>query len=233
MNQRQCLIVEDSAAAVAVLEEYMSRVPFFLPPDVCKSVAEAMVLLQTKKYDLIFLDMHLPDLMGLELLRGFPEPLPVIVTSAHPDFAVDSFDLNVADYLVKPFTLIRFMKAVNRALNVRCASVDPLDPPYTFLKAGHTVQRFDYNDIDYLQAYGVYCKIVNQQKVTAVNETISSLEAILPSQLFLRIHKSYIVNLAKITSYSFRQITLGTTQIPIGAAYRDNFQGFLTSLGNR
>lgn len=233
MNQRQSLIVEDTASSVAVLEEFLSRVPFFLPPDVCGSVAEAMVLLQAKKYDLIFLDMHLPDLMGLELLRGFPEPLPVIVTSAHPDFAVDSFDLNVADYLVKPFTLLRFTRAVNRALNVRLPSVDPLEPPYTFLKVGHNVQRFDYSDIDYLQAYGVYCKIISQQKVTAVNETISSLEDKLPSQLFLRVHKSYIVNLSKIVSYSFRQITLETAQIPIGAAYRDNFQNFLDSLSKR
>ncbi|GAB3913262.1 LytTR family DNA-binding domain-containing protein [Larkinella knui] len=233
MNLQKCLIVDDSAKAGTELRDYITRLPFFLPPDVCTSITEALGLLRQKSYTLVCLNVHQTGLAGLDLIRSFVKQVPVIVTSAYAEFAVDSFDLGIVDYLLKPFTFLRFTRAVNRALSVQFSPGMATGYPFIFLKTGHTFQRFDYVDIDYVQAYGIYCKIAGQQKVVAVNDTISNLEQVLPRQQFIRIHKSYIVNLAKVTSYSYRSISVGTQQIPLGAAYRERFQGFLNLLGKK
>ncbi|GAB3326599.1 LytTR family DNA-binding domain-containing protein [Larkinella ripae] len=233
MKSRQCLIVDDSEVAVAILEEYIARLPFFMPPQICNTVKDGMTVLQQQPIDLILLDMHLPDQNGLELLRYFPRQLPVIVTSAHTEFAVDSYDLDVADYLVKPFTFNRFTKAVHRALGVQVGQNSLVESEFIFLKVGHSMQRFDYDTIDYIQAFGTYCKVYVNQKVIVVNEIISHLEQLLPQQKFLRIHKSYLMNLAKITSYNYRNIVVGSTKIPLGAAYRERFEDFLSLLDKK
>jgi DNA-binding LytR/AlgR family response regulator len=233
MNQQNWLIMSDSAQGCSELREYGTRLPFFLPPDHCTSIAEARELLRQKSYSLVCLDTHLPNLADMKLIRSFPKHIPLIVTSDHPDFAIDSFDLDVVDYLLKPFPFPRFARAVNRAMSLQCCTDNTAAYPFIFLKKGHTFQRFDYTDIDYVQAYGIYCKIIKRQKVDAVNDTISNLEHSLPGQQFLRIHKSYIVNLEKITSYSYRSISIGGEQLPLGAAYRERFQGFLGLLGKK
>ncbi|MGA0557467.1 LytR/AlgR family response regulator transcription factor [Larkinella sp. VNQ87] len=228
MKSRQCLIVDDSESSVILLQEYLSRLPFFMPPQVCGTVADAMILLQQQYFDLIFLDINLPDHIGLDLLRSFPKPLPVIVTSAHTEYAVDSFDLNVKDYLLKPFTFNRFTRALNRALGVQVTPNSLAEENFIFLKVGHSMQRFDYNTIDYIQAFGTYCKVYVAQKVIVVNEIISQLENLLPRQRFLRIHKSYLINLSKINSYTYRHAVIGVAKIPLGAAYRERFEDFLS-----
>ncbi|WP_234733774.1 LytR/AlgR family response regulator transcription factor [Tellurirhabdus bombi] len=233
MKQRQCLIVEDSPSSVSLLKEYIARLPFFLPPAVCGTVAEALSFIQQQPFDLIFLDINLPDQSGIELLHSFPRPLPVIVTTANANYAVDSYDLDVADYLLKPFTFQRFTRALNRALGVRFVNNSLIEQEFVYLKIGHTVQRFDYADIDFIQAYGIYCKISSSQKISVVNDAISNLENNLPKQQFLRIHKSYIINLSKISSYTYRNVTIGNNKIPIGAAYRDRFEGFLRLLDRK
>ncbi|MGM9506444.1 LytR/AlgR family response regulator transcription factor [Larkinella sp. GY13] len=233
MNLQKCLIVDDSAKAGTELRDYITQLPFFLPPDVCHSVTEALGLLRQKSYNLVCLDMHRPGLNGFDLIGSFSKHVPVIVTSTNAEYAVDSFDLGIVDYVLKPFTFLRFTRAVNRALSVRLTPGSQTGYPFIFLKTGHTFQRFDYADIDYVQAYGIYCKIAGQQKIVAVNDTISNLENVLPRQQFLRVHKSYIVNLSKITSYSYRSISVGSQQIPLGAAYRERFQGFLGLLGKK
>ncbi|GAB3930796.1 LytTR family DNA-binding domain-containing protein [Larkinella terrae] len=226
-------MVENSTRTRAEFQEYLARLPVFSPPDFCTSVQEAQKLLRQKPYDLVCLDTHLPDMTGIDQLRSFPKNVPVIVTSDQTDYAVDSFDMDVADYLLKPFTFLRFSRAVNRALSVKRDPEKQTGHSFIFLKKGHAYQRFDYEDIDYVQAYGIYCKIIKHPSVAAVNDTISNLENVLPNQQFLRVHKSYIVNLSKITSYSLRSISVGTHQIPLGAAYRERFQGFLGLLGKK
>ncbi|GAB3328024.1 LytTR family DNA-binding domain-containing protein [Larkinella ripae] len=233
MGSQQCLIIEQSATAVAELKEYVSRLPFFSTPDICASVSEAWELLRSKTYSLVCLDINLLDLSTVDLIHSFAKQAPVIVTSVHADLAVDGFNLGVVDYLLKPFTFLRFTRAVNRALSIQIAAQDENAHPFLFLKKGHTFQRFDYSTIEYIQAYGIYCKVIGPQKVDVVNETISNLEQVLPSQQFLRIHKSYIVNLAMITGYSYRSISVGAHQLALGAVYRDRFEGFLSLLGKR
>ncbi|KAA9349637.1 LytR/AlgR family response regulator transcription factor [Larkinella humicola] len=233
MKYRQCLIVDDSDSAVAILQEYLARLPFFMPPQVSGTVRDATSLLQQQHFDLILLDISLPDQMGLDLLRSFPKPLSVIVTTANPDFAVESYDLDVADYLLKPFSFNRFIRAVNRALGVQLAQNSLTEDRFIFLKVGHAMQRFDYDAIEYIQAFGTYCKVMINQKVVVVNEIISNLENLLPRHKFLRIHKSYLLNLSKINSYNYRTIFVGTAKIPLGASYRDKFEGFLNLLDKK
>ncbi|MGV3561213.1 LytR/AlgR family response regulator transcription factor [Larkinella arboricola] len=233
MQYRSCLIIEDSGPDADVLKEYIAKTPFFLAPQVCSNILEASTLLQRQHFDLIFLDIKLPGQSGLDLLRLFPKPLPVIVTTAYPEFAVECYDLSVADYLLKPFTFSRFTRALNRALGVQLASNSLTEDKYIFLKVGHSMQRFDYDAIDYIQAFGTYCKVFINQKVVVVNEIISHLENILPKQKFLRIHKSYLTNLAKINSYNYRSVVVGSAKLPLGASYREKFEGFLNLLDRR
>ncbi|GAB3930021.1 LytR/AlgR family response regulator transcription factor [Larkinella terrae] len=233
MKYRQCLIVDDSDAAVSILVEYLSRLPFFMPPQICGTAGEAMTALQQQHFDLIFLDINLPDQTGLDLLRSFPKPLAVIVTSAHSEYAVESFDLNVVDYLLKPYSFSRLTRAINRALDIQVAQNSLTAEQFAFLKVGHSMQRFDFDAIDYIQAFGTYCKVFINQKVVVVNEIISHLENLLPAQKFLRIHKSYLINLSKINSYNYRNIFVGSTKIPLGASYREKFEGFLTLLDKK
>ena len=230
MKQRQCLIIEDSDPDVMLLQEYLTRLPFFQPAQVCRTVAEAIVLMQEVSFDLIFLDMRLPDQTGIDFIRSVPRRVPIIVTTAYADFAVEAFDLDVADYLLKPYTFQRFTRALNRALSVQFVPNSLAEHQFIFIKVGHTVQRFDYTTTDFVQAFGTYCKVSSQGKVTVVNEIISNLENLLPKQQFLRIHKSYIINLTKITSYNYRGVYIGSTLIPLGAAYREKFEGFLSLL---
>jgi len=230
MKNYRYLIVEDSPQAVAILQDYLGRLPFFMPAHVCSTVGEAMILINQYAFDLIFLDMELPDQSGLDLLHSFPTRMPVIVTSAHDNFAVDCYDLNVADYLRKPFSIQRFMRSINRALDVQFSLNRFAEQEGIFLKSGRNVQRFSYDNISYVEALGSYCKVYTYNKVELVNDTISNLDASLPKQWFVRIHKSFIVNVDKITSYSHRQVSIGAMQIPIGAIYRERFQGFLSML---
>ncbi|GAB3251591.1 LytTR family DNA-binding domain-containing protein [Larkinella harenae] len=204
-----------------------------MPPQVCSTAQEATVLLQQQEFNLFVLDINLPDQSGLDLIRSFPKVPPVIVTTAHTEYAVESFDMDVADYLLKPFTFTRFTKAVNRALSIQVDQNSLADDDFVFLKVGHAMQRFDYDAIDYVQAFGTYSKVYSNQKVIVVNETISHLETLLPKQQFLRIHKSYLMNLSKINSYSYRNVFIGSAKIPLGASYREKFEGFLTLLDKK
>ncbi|MFC5412124.1 LytR/AlgR family response regulator transcription factor [Larkinella bovis] len=233
MQVQQCLIVTPSTLAAAELGGYINQLPFLAPPEVCVSTDQAEHLLQTKSYDIVWLDMSHPTTAGARLIRSFAGRVPFIVTSANANFAVEGFQLGVADYLLKPFNYLRFTRAVNRALSAQTTPAIGTEHPFLFLKQGHSFQRFDHSDIDYIQAYGIYCKIYGRRQVDVVNETISRLEQALPGQQFLRIHKSYIVNLTKITGYSYRTINVGQHQLSLGAAYRDRFEGFLSLLGKK
>lgn len=233
MKYRHCLIVEDSGPDADVLKEYIAKTPFFMPPKVCSNMLEATSLLQQHHFDLVLLDVKLPGQSGLELLRLFPKPLPVIVTTAYTEFAVECYDLSVADYLLKPFTFGRFTRALNRTLGNNLSSNSLTEDHYIFLKVGHSMQRFDFDAIDYIQAFGTYCKVFINGRVIVVNEIISHLEALLPKHKFLRIHKSYLLNLSKINSYSYRSVVVGTAKIPLGASYREKFEGFLSLLDRR
>jgi DNA-binding LytR/AlgR family response regulator len=224
------LIVEDDESSTSILSEFLQKLPFLQKPVVCKTAFEALGELNQNLFDMVFLDMHLPDLSGEELLQLFPKRLPTIITTSDPNFAVNCFDCDVADYLMKPFSFLRCVRAVNRALEMNVADNSVADSHSIFLKAGRQLKQFHYKDIDYVEAFGIYSKLIGHQQVTVVNETITSLEQRLPKRSFARVQKSYIVNVEKIAAYDTKYLQLGTAKIPIGLAYRNSLQGFWSLL---
>lgn len=220
------LIVEDDDSSTLILMEYLQKLPFLQKPIVCKTAFEALGALKQHHFDMVFLDMHLPDLSGEELLQFFPKRVPTIITTSDPNFAVNCFDFDVADYLMKPFSFLRCVRAVNRALEMQVSDNSVADAHSIFLKVGRQLKQFHYKDIDYVEAFGIYSKLIGHHQVTVVNETITSLEERLPKRNFARVQKSYIVNVEKIATYDTKYLQLGTTKIPIGLTYRNSLQGF-------
>lgn len=227
MKIYQILIVEDEDCYVNSLKEYLTRLPFISSADVCQTAGAAFDLLSRNTYDMVFLDVGLPHLGGIELLNALPKHPSIIVTTAHPNYAVDCYDLNVIDYLLKPYTYQRFLKAVGRTLNVQFSASGMADSKSIFIKVSRSMHRFLYDEINHIEASGIYSKVYHNQRATLVNETISSLEARLPSQKFMRVHKSYIVNLDSIGSYGHTNLIVNGSRIPMGASYRSKFENFL------
>ena len=230
MKNYRCLIVDDSPPSATGLQTYLSQLPFFLPAPVCPSPAHALAQLQKETFDLIFLDMPFPDPSAIRLLQATPKLLPIVVTSELTNFAADCYDLNITDYLLKPYSFPRFLRAINRALAVQYAPNRFVNPQGVFLKVGRHIQRFLYEEISYVEALASYSKVYDAHKVEVINESISSLEISLPQDRFIRVHKSFIVNVAKITTCSQRHVGVGSVQIPLGASYRERFEGFLSLL---
>ena len=230
MKIYQCLIVDDTLSSTISLKESLSQLPFFTEPQVCSRIEEATALIHQNSFDLIFLDVKLPDPAGMVLLKTVTRHTPVIISTDDDGFAVDCYDLDVADYLLKPYDFARFTRAINRALNVKFMTNHFAGPEGIYLKLGRNIQRFAYNDINYIEAYASYCKIYTANKVDVVTDSISNLEASLPKNWFVRVHKSFIINVSKITGYGHRHVEIGAANVPLGAVYRNRFQGFLNLL---
>lgn len=232
MKNRTVLTVENDPESSHVIKTFLARLPFFGSPITCQSAGIALDYLNQQEFDMVFLAMQLPDMSGLDVLHGVATRSPIVVTSACPTFAADCFDLNVVDYMVKPFSFQRFIRAVNRALKIQITPSSFTDNQAIYLKIGRSIQRFQYDEIDYVEAFGIYSKVWRHQKAIIVNEPISTLEAHLPAQRFLRLHKSYIVGLTSLNSYSHSTLLVGGTKIPLGASYRTKFDGFLRLLSS-
>jgi len=227
MKIQKSLIIEDNLEYKEILEEYISRLPFFAAPDVCTSAEHAIRLLSQTSYDIIFLDIALPGLSGIEFLKTFQQKLPVVITTSHLDFALESFDLDIIDYLIKPITYPRFVRAVNRAL---AAKVNIVPKKEIFLKTGRKLQLFKYDEIEYIEAEGNYSRVWHSVKFILVNDSISVIQEKLPKESFIRVHKSFIVNISFMTSYDHRTVWLNETKIPIGEIYRKAFQKSIDEL---
>jgi DNA-binding LytR/AlgR family response regulator len=230
MVVRNSLIIQNEVASLSILSTYIHQLPYLGKPDVCHTAVTGLAAITQQPYQIIFLDMHLPDMSGIELLKSLARPYPIVVTATDPAFAADCYDLNVADYLLHPVAFPRLVRAVNRVLDIRFDRNGAVGRDCVYLKVSRTIQRFAFQDIDFVEAFGIYTKIWHGLKATIVNETISSLESRLPAHQFMRIQKSYLVNLGKVSSYSFTALWIGPTKLPLGSAYRDKFEGYLTLL---
>ncbi len=235
------MIVEDDPLIVAQLEGFLDQTGLFAPPRVASDCTQAMTLLHEQAVDLLFLDIELPDMNGLDFLRTFPHPCPTVVVSAYPRYAVDCYDHDVDDFLSKPLSYARFLRSIRRtvlhtqadmqrgdveiALAPMACDAPPLSetaaPTHIYLKAGHINQRFAFSDILYLEAANIYAKVIAQSGTTVVSDTISGLEARLSPHNFIRVHKSYVINLTQVTRYSARTIWLEQHAVPIGRKYQN------------
>ncbi|MBO0933229.1 LytR/AlgR family response regulator transcription factor [Fibrella aquatilis] len=228
MTIKQYLVVDDSEQDVELLTQRLDKFTFYKSVGAVSTIEAALNMLATQRIDLIFLDVHLPNQSGMTLLKIGATLPPVIIISAYPEYAVDSYEIGrAADYLLKPYTDERLHMALNRASQLQSQNQPSLTDEAIFLKMGRRIQRFDFRSILYVEAFGIYSKVYADEQLFVVNERLSAMTQLLPARLFIRIHKSYLINLGKITSYDRHSIYLGKTQLPIGISYRPRLEGLL------
>lgn len=223
MSEIRCIIVEDEPLAAKVLADYISQVPFLKCQGVFRDAILATAFLQDHETDLIFLDIHLPKLKGMAFLRTLTRPPAVIITTAYHQYAVEGFSLNVTDYLLKPVEFERFLVAVNKVRDVRVKKSQP-EPvaarDHIFITVQKKKVKLPFADILYMESQQEYIKVVTVQKVYFTKMTTGEMESLLPPELFRRIHRSYIVAVNKIDSYSVEEVDIRGISIPVGRSYR-------------
>jgi len=219
------LIVDDEPIAHQIIESMCRDLPFMSLQGNCYDAFQALEILNQAPVDLIFLDIRMPKLAGFDFLRTLELPPQIIVISAHEAYALEGYDLHICDYLLKPFTFERFLRAVNKAR--AAVSVARGEPGATlFLKDGKKHHQVRLRDILYVEACGNYCLIHQENGKLITQEKISSLAEQLPVD-FTRVHKSFIVAVQKIDAIEGDEIHLGSRRIPIGRVYRPNIQKLL------
>jgi len=222
-----CIIVDDEPLAQEVIERYVGSMNELNLLRKCSNALEAFEVLHTESVDLIFLDISMPVISGIDFLRSIKYAPAVIITTAYPDFALQGYELDVADYLVKPVSMERFMKAVNKVIerkkNTPVSAVAP--PPKTdfmFVKSEQKLVKIKFSEIEFIEGMKDYVKIFTKEKVIITLMTMKFFEANLPQGDFVRIHKSYIINVDAIKSISGHEVEMKNTKLPIGSIYKDN-----------
>jgi DNA-binding LytR/AlgR family response regulator len=235
-----CLAVDDEPPALDILKKYISAVSSLELAGTCNNAVEALNVLQSRNVDLLFLDIQMPQLLGTDLIRSLNRPPKVIFTTAHRKFAVEGFELDATDYLLKPISFTRFLKAVNKVLGGGDPQpeppprTDPLPQPepsprahsqpradaFLHLRTDRKTVQIALDDVLYIESIRDYIKVVTRSKTVISKQSISSLEDILPRDAFIRIHRSYIVSLSKIESYTSELVEIARQELPISRMYR-------------
>lgn len=224
-----CLIVDDEPIAREILRNYCSHLPYLNIIAECGNALEAKSWLLRQPADLLFLDIHMPVLDGLAFLTTLKNPPQVIFTTAYKEYAVNAFDLAACDYLVKPFSLERFIVAVDKAIDsvtrttATPAEEPPSDDAYIFIKTDNKIYRLQQQEWLYAEAQGNYTKIVTTGSTLLPYLSFSGFEQLLPRDFAIRVHRSYLVNKSKITLIEGNRIFIGQKEIPIGANYKAAF----------
>lgn len=218
-----CIIVDDEPLAREILEKYVGECPLLTLAASCTNAYEAMEVLDRESVDLAFLDINMPKLSGISFVKALDRVPEIVFTTAYPEFAVEGFELDVVDYLVKPFPYERFLKAVNKAAK-RMEPGKPADEDrkkFLKVRADGKIYQLDYDSILYLEAMGDYVRLHHRQGVITSNDTMKNMEILLPVDKFLRVHRSYIVALDKISFIEGNQVRIEEENIPIGQSYRE------------
>jgi len=224
MSKLKCIIVEDEPLAIKVLADYVAQVPFLDLQGSFKDAILATEYLHSNNVDLIFLDIHLPKLKGMAFLKTLTDPPAVIITTAYHQYAVEGFNLNVTDYLLKPFEFERFLVAVNKVKAIQVekqTTPDNLEKDFIFLNIQKKKVKILFSDIVYIESQREYIKIVTTKKEFVSKMSTHEIESLLPANLFKRIHRSFIVSISKIESYTAEAVEVNGVSIPIGRGYRD------------
>lgn len=217
------IIVDDEPIAHRIIEGYCANFSFLNKSGNFYNGFEALEFLRKRTVDLLFLDMNMPKLTGFELIKSLSKPPKVIVTSAHQEFALQGYELEVSDYLLKPFSLERFIKAINKITSgavVESKNINPSEPARIFLKSDKKYIQLELEKIKYVEALGNYCKVYHQDGMIICPDKISDLETKLGKDHFMRVHKSYLINTGKILSIEGNRIRIGDKEIPIGQTYK-------------
>lgn len=231
-----CLAIDDEPLALNIIEDYANKVPYLNLIDKCTNAFDALNLMQKHKIDLIFLDIEMPHLSGIDFLQSIEKRPYIIFTTAYPDYAVQGFELNAADYLLKPIEFNRFLRAVNKVYElynlhredtVSVAQAPHREttgtPDYLLIKVEYATVKVEFNSILYIEGLKDYVKIHAGSKPLLTKSTMKNIEEKLPSNMFTRVHKSFVVNLSQIESIENNRILIAGRRIPIGSQYKNSF----------
>jgi two-component system LytT family response regulator len=238
MKKVRCLLVDDEPLGIVLLRQHIAEVDRLEVAGECPNALKALEVLREKEVDLMFLDIRMPALSGIELLKMLRRPPKVIITTAYREYALDGYDLDIVDYLLKPITFDRFLKAVERFFRVggtgdaavaapaRAAAAAALtqagdETPTLFIKSGYRNLRIGLDTILYMESFKDYVKIHTPTGEITTKYKISEMEADLGAGRFLRIHRSFIVNLKHVTAYTASHVEVGSTELPIGESYKE------------
>lgn len=232
----RCLVVDDEPLALHILEDYISKVPFLQLVKATTNPIEALTLVQDGGIDLVFLDVQMPELTGLQFLKISNGKAKVILTTAYPQYALEGYELDVVDYLLKPIAFDRFFKSAQKAQGViqpaakpavkeepQPAQYDDFMSDFIFVKTEHKIQKVYLHDIMFIEGLKDYISIFTPEERIITLQNMKKMEDALPEKHFVRVHKSYIVALNKIDSIERSRISIGEKVIPIGDTYRDLF----------
>lgn len=226
----KCLIIEDELPAQRVLKNYIADVPYLELCGTFKSAMEGLETIQSQDIDVLFLDINLPKISGLNFLRSLKNPPKVIITTAYPDYAHEGFELDVVDYLLKPFSFERFIQSLSKLKSetkqdASASDIEKRDYEhrYAFVKVDKTLHRVDFDDIKYIESDKDYVKIIRTGENLMLLQTLKHWESMLPERGFARVHKSYIVNISRIDKIVGNQIKIDNATIPIGRHYKQDF----------
>ena len=228
-----CLVVDDNKVASLLLVQLLGQIPDLTITGTCESAAEASVFLSHTKVDLLFLDIEMPGMSGIELLRSLPVKPLTILTSANKGYALEAFELNVVDYVVKPVMLPRLLTAVRRAIELiqqEDVFLNNIEQDYIFIKDGRTIRKILFDDIYFMEAKGDYVKIHFADKYYVIHATLKVLEEKLSSKKFIRVHRSYIVAIDKIDYIEDNVLFLNTVPVPLSEFYKAKVLGQLNFL---
>lgn len=229
----KCIIVDDEPLAIEILESYVSKIDQLEIAGTFRNAVSAFAFLQQNTIDLIFLDIQMPKLSGIDFLRTLKNPPKVILTTAFRDYALDGFELEVVDYLLKPIPFERFLKAVAKVLHQPAPAATTTKPDaaspdsFVYFKVDKKMIKTRMADILYIESIKDYVKVKTADKEIITQQKISYLEESLPRELFLRIHRSFIVNVERIDAYSATDVEIGKHFVPIGRNYKNDVMKIL------
>jgi len=228
----RCLVVDDEPLALDILEDYIKKVPFLTLVKTTTSAIEGLSLVQSGAIDLVFLDVQMPELTGIQFLKIINGKCDVILTTAYSQYALDGYDLDVVDYLLKPIAFDRFYKAAQKVLQAKgnnhssvpeLQSTQQNNHDFIFVKTEHKIQKIYLDNILYIEGLKDYISIYTGTERIITLQNMKKMEESLPAKSFIRVHKSYIISLGKIESIERSRIQIGDKIIPIGDTYRDYF----------
>jgi len=227
----KCIIVEDEALAQDVIQSHLQKVDRFELVGICNNALEAKEVLDKKEVDLIFLDIQLPGMTGLSFLRTLPNPPLVVITTAYSEYAIESYEFNIIDYLLKPISFERFSRTVDKIVHGRlftpAKEKDDLPGDHIFVKSNSKFFKVNFSEIIYIESMKDYLKIHTADYKLVTHQTMNDMEKILSPRQFIRVHKSYIVAVSHIKAIYGNSVEMENVTIPIGLNYKEKVMNFI------
>ncbi|HEY9001738.1 MAG TPA: LytTR family DNA-binding domain-containing protein [Mucilaginibacter sp.] len=235
MKKTRCLLVDDEPLAIALMQKHIGQLDFMEVTATCPNALKALEILKKTEVDLMFLDISMPAINGIDFLKMLRNPPKVIITTAYREYALDGYDLDIVDYLLKPITFDRFFKAIERYLRnadqqTQTTPQITIETESIFLKSGYRNVKINIDDILYMESVKDYVKVYTLNGPVTTKYKISDMEGNLSAKNFLRIHRSFIINLKHIIAFTASDVEIGKTELPIGESYKEHVIRMLRTL---